>query len=65
MLHVQEVWNPEFEFLYEFSKNFKPNWQGMHGASKLGACDYAPLCQILCHLNNARSINGPQVAKSA
>ena len=26
------------------------------------ACDCAPLYQIVCHLNNARWINGPQVA---
>ena len=26
------------------------------------ACDYAPLCQIVGHLNNARWINGLQVA---
>jgi hypothetical protein len=22
-------WNPKFEFLHDFSENFKPNWQGM------------------------------------
>ena len=51
----------EFEFLHEFSGNFKPNWQGMVQIS-FATWDCAPLCQILCHFNNARLINVPQVA---
>lgn len=26
-------WDPKYEFLHEFFDNFKPNMQGMHGAS--------------------------------
>ena len=53
--------HPKFEFLHAFFKI--PNQIGRASwKHDYLACDCAPLCQILGHLNNARWINGPQVA---
>ena len=53
-------WNPKFEFLHDFIENL--NQIGSAWCKHHLACDCAPLCHILGHLNNARLINGPQVA---
>ena len=47
-----------------FCMNFlkKLDWQGMVQTSLYLASDRVRLCQIWGHLNNARVINGPQVA---
>ena len=62
MLHTYK-WNPKIDFFSWNFWKFQTELAG-HGACKHHlACDVHPaLCQILCHLNNARWINGPQVA---
>ena len=54
-------WNPEVECMYDFLENFKPSSHGMV-QTLFHMCDCAPLCQIWGHLNNARWINGREVA---